>query len=56
MTEKQDETEEGISSPLKVQCKGICRDGTNCLNRAKYNGYCRWHKKIPVVLTNTGTT
>ncbi|MBI4980495.1 hypothetical protein HZC30_02965 [Candidatus Woesearchaeota archaeon] len=33
-------------------CCGLCRDGTNCLNKAKYNGYCRWHKKIPVPALN----
>lgn len=24
-------------------CSGKCRDGTNCLNRAKYGEYCWRH-------------
>jgi len=32
-----------LNRPL-VLCRGICRDGTNCLNRAKYEGYCWRHR------------
>ncbi len=47
MGENQDKTEEGILSGSEVLCKGICRNGTNCLNKGKYQGYCRWHRNMP---------
>lgn len=28
-------------------CQATCRDGTNCLNRAKYESYCFRHQKLP---------
>lgn len=30
---------------VKLACQAKCRDGTNCLNKAKENGYCRVHDK-----------
>lgn len=28
------------------RCQALCRDGTKCLNRAKYRGYCWKHQEI----------
>ncbi|MBI4980211.1 hypothetical protein HZC30_01480 [Candidatus Woesearchaeota archaeon] len=27
-------------------CQGTCRNGTNCFNRDKYEGYCFHHRKV----------
>lgn len=27
-------------------CQGICRNGTNCLNRARYGEFCFRHKRV----------
>jgi len=32
----------------KERCKALCKDGTKCLNKAKYNGYCKKHDKFEI--------
>lgn len=32
----------------KESCRALCRDETECLNKAKYDGYCSKHNNCAV--------